>query len=358
MNPYAYPYPGAPPARAERPIAIRIAGALLLVNAAILIGEAILLPHTGPSSSSADPLTTRVPFVPAITDVVIGGFLLAGSMGVRVWAIVRALLGGLVYVGLHAVKSEWLLAGMQALVSTSLLLLLIGNAQRVRIGVGLALFGFYCAVEAYGLFVFFTGKNPLGGAIAGLSGDSTALVSLEVTGKAAPWKLTAPNTKWRLRNPSKAREETSLADVWLTRPELDAHLIVITEDGATGIDVDALKAAVVSSQTEKGCSGFRDRAFPRRKRGSWRARASSTGRRSSTATRSSWRAITPISSWPSPRPTPLPIRIWPTRSSRCSGPSCRRAGRPADPVRSCRAPHGPCGARRASCRAPHRPCRA
>jgi Zn-dependent protease with chaperone function len=62
------------------------------------------------------------------------------------------------------------------------------------------------------------------------------------------WKIKLPNAKWEQIPAERARAQNRLADRWLTRPDVDAHLIVIGENlGGQALSVDQLAAVVINN---------------------------------------------------------------------------------------------------------------
>ncbi|MDI1444808.1 hypothetical protein [Polyangium sp. 6x1] len=203
----------------------RIAGGLLIVNAALVLIEAAFLP------SDPDPTPLTSPgrsILPAIIDIVIGISLLSNNRKFLPWAIVRVAFGLVVLTALLAFKDPFL-AVMQVVVSGSFLLLLIGDAGKPRMAVGGALFGLYALISVLGLSATLTGTNPIAGLIWTARGDIETAPAGVVTGNASHYRLRAPSDRWHLRKPEAAKKDNPLADRWISRPDLDAHVIVIAE---------------------------------------------------------------------------------------------------------------------------------
>lgn len=230
----------------ETTLGQRIAGALLIANA-VIIGLEFLLMPTDPTSK--DPLSSPGRSVlPAIIDIAIGVSLLSKNKKVLTWAIFRAALGLVLFVGIRVAQGDMLSAVMQLAVSGSLLLLLIGNASKPRIAVASGLFGIYGLLSLVGIGAELTGTNPLASAIQGASGQLEPGPARNVTGKISHYQLSTPSDKWRLRTPEAARKDNPLADLWLIRPDIDAHVVVIAEKIPGGmLTADALADVVVDN---------------------------------------------------------------------------------------------------------------
>lgn len=230
----------------EATLGQRLAGALLIANAIIVALEMVLMPSV---STSKDPFSSPGhSIVPALIDVFIGVSLLSKKKNVLPWAILRAALGLVIFVALRAMQGDVFLAVMQIAVSGALLLLLIGDASKPRIAVGGALFGVYGLLSLIGIGAELTGQNPLASLIQGASGQIESLPARSVTGETSHYQLTTPSDKWHLRTRAAAQKDNPLADRWLTRPDVDAHVVVIAEKvPGSMVFPDALTDAVIDN---------------------------------------------------------------------------------------------------------------
>jgi hypothetical protein len=211
-----------PPGKAS--VGQRIAGLLLILNAALLLVEAglsPLLPDTGGPRSSM--------FLgSALLDVVIGVSLLLGHRKLALLGVVRSALGVAVF-GVLYVKTAPLAAVFQALASTGLLLLLIGNARTARMVIGSVIFGIYLMMASLSLVFVATGQLPIAALLLRATGAISPLASPRITGTTVPYVLTAPEHGWYLRKEALAKKHNPLSDRWLTRPDTDAHLMILAE---------------------------------------------------------------------------------------------------------------------------------
>lgn len=251
------PMPEPPPITApyETTLGQRIAGGLLITNALILGLEMALMP-TDPTAN--DPFSSPGrSVIPALIDVFIGISLLSKNKKVVPWAIFRAALGLVVFVALRAFQGDMLLVVMQLAVSGALLLLLIGDAGKPRIAVASALFGTYGLLSMIGISAEVTGKNPIAAIIQGASGQLEAEPASVVIGESSHYQITAPNDKWRLRTRAAAKKDNALADRWLTRPDVDAHVIVIAEKVAGSMVLPDPLADAVITNSRDASKGFK-----------------------------------------------------------------------------------------------------
>jgi hypothetical protein len=226
---------------------MRVAGLCLIFNALLLLLE---LAAVGLQSGGGRP----PPIVPAIIDVLIGGSLLAGNEKLKTLAIVRCVLGGLVFTGVSLYQGDPIVAAFQVLVSAALLGLLIGRAGTPRVAVASMAFLLYLVVGVIGLAALKTGKNPF--AALAMAGQTDPLpADRTVRGLRARYTIQAPSGAWAVLKPEVAAQQNALADRWLVRPDVDAHVLIIAEeyydDGA--VDLAAFERMVLdNARTEMG----------------------------------------------------------------------------------------------------------
>jgi hypothetical protein len=76
-----------------------------------------------------------------------------------------------------------------------------------------------------------------------------------VHGELFGWSMQPPSTRWRVLPSAQAHKQNPLADRWLVRPDLDAHVLVIAEPLAAGtLDefADAVTANLKANATLEG----------------------------------------------------------------------------------------------------------
>lgn len=203
------------------PIGVRVGALLLLINAAIVLSQSVILDLDGANAMLS-------PIGSAVVDVLIGIQLLRGQLAWRIWAIVRCTLGTLLFVGMNVSAGDVFAAVLQSTVGVSLLTALVGDASRMRIGVALTLFTPYLLLTALVFTQKFVDWNPLPGLIMEMSGELEPGEVTLVTGVSRAWTLSsAPG--WRARRADVAQRDNPLADRWLVLPDVDAHVMVIVE---------------------------------------------------------------------------------------------------------------------------------
>jgi hypothetical protein len=219
----------------------RLAGAGLIVNGILALAAFAVL-----KKEAGDPGALRSP-IASLIDFGIGVSLLTGNPRYKAWAIVRVVLGGLIFTGLNFAQHDPIDAALQVALSLSFVGLLAGTAGKVRVGVAATALVLVFALEGAALSLLGSGKNPF--ASSAMTASSEPLADGVLRGTAMPWKLKAPGKAWRRLKPEVARKQIAIADGWLVLPEEDAHIIVIAETvpGAARIDMDKLCQAVVGN---------------------------------------------------------------------------------------------------------------
>lgn len=247
--------PPKPPAPDAATRAQRIAGALLLINAVLIFTEVILVKDApqGPASALKSPTTW---IVPALIDIGIGVSLLIGKRTLVPWAILRSVGGVVLGAALHLSTNNPLGAVMTAVLCAALLALLIGEAGRLRIGLAVAGSSLVWLIEVVGLSALVTGVNPLGRLVMSMSGSIEGAPVAHVTGVSDGYSIDTPNDKWHLRTAAAARKDNPIADRWLVRPDLDAHVLVIAERAPGGMVAIEQYADTIVANSTRTMKGF------------------------------------------------------------------------------------------------------
>lgn len=158
LNPYAPPAAAeeAPPppkpitSLSDMTLGARIAGGLLVANGLLNVLEWIVMSGKGGKGPS---------ILPVVLDFVIGASLLGNNPKFRAWAVLRAALGAVIFAGIQAASGEYFLCVLQLAVSSSFLMLLLGDAGKVRIGASCTIFGIYTLLEIVGLISITSGAG-------------------------------------------------------------------------------------------------------------------------------------------------------------------------------------------------------
>ena len=223
----------------------RMAGVVLLINASMNVASVALLPGEAGFN----------PVHGVIADLVVGIALLTGREKWQKWAYVRAVLGGLIFGGILAAQGNWLGVAFQLMLSTSLVLMLAGRPGKLRLGAAVALCAPYFAIATLGLVAGRTGANPLNSAVLAARGEIEP-ASGTLRGTQFGYCIDVPARNWYLRTEAAAHRDNPLSDRWLTRPDLDAHVMIIGEEVDGAIVSQARYEEAVAGEAKKRLSDF------------------------------------------------------------------------------------------------------
>ncbi len=238
----------APPAEVKAPLGARLAGAIMIVNGLALVAEAGL----GLTASTKIGAASSSPPARLLFSFVMGALVLYGSTGAIKVTRVLIAISGVVLPAILIGQGELLMATLQVALSASLLLLLFGDAGRVRMGLAAALAGIYFTMEGAGLYGTVSGRFPLARLM--MSGQLEPGPVAEVTGAQVQYRLTAPGRSWYLRTDASAHKDNALADRWLVRPDRDTHVMVIAETlpPDSVASMDRFRETVVGNMKKSG----------------------------------------------------------------------------------------------------------
>lgn len=196
------------------PLGARVAGAVLVLNAIALMA--------GGEMAAVGGGARRIGSI--LIDLVLGGMVILGNEGALSWTKIRVVIGAVVFTGLLVGQGDMVSAGFQIAFSGALLMLLLGDARGLRLGLGAGVAALYFVLAVLGLGQGFFTKMMLKGQVAG---DPVT----RVEGDALKYHLTMPaNQQWYLREMEAARKDNPDVDLWLVRPDSDAHVLTIVED--------------------------------------------------------------------------------------------------------------------------------
>ncbi|HEX7181719.1 MAG TPA: hypothetical protein VF756_07740 [Thermoanaerobaculia bacterium] len=218
------------------PLGARIAGGILVLNAIALMAGGQMTAIGGGSR--------RIGSV--VIDVILGIMVMIGNEGALKWTKIRVVLGAVIFTGILIAQGDMASMVFQIAFSAAILTLLIGEARGLRLGLGLSAAAFYFVVAVLGMGQGFFTRMTLKSQVAG---DPVT----RVEGDYLKYHLTMPaNQQWYLRETEAARKDNPVVDIWLVRPDSDAHVITIVEeledeDGAYDISLDDYTEAVIQN---------------------------------------------------------------------------------------------------------------
>jgi hypothetical protein len=223
--------PATLPAQAARgealPTGAWLAAWVLYANAVVAI-LVLVLTRTTPAAPTGMGSTVAI-----VVDVVLATALLLGKRGAAGWALVRAVLGGLILTPILWSSAGAAIGIAQVLYSLGLVLLLAGDPGVVRILAGL--------VPTAGtllLIVAMVGAPGLGRRVSGLVADLLDRhAHVEHIERAGGWRLELPPGAW---HEAKAPPGIERMVSW---PEEDAHIMVSAQTAPPGTELDVFKVA-------------------------------------------------------------------------------------------------------------------
>src|SRR2546428_1515207 len=222
----------------------RVAGVVLLLNAA---ANALTMIKQGPGS---DPLAHHE-VKGMIVDLIVGGGLLAGKANLQKWAIVRVILGMILFGAMFGAQKDMTSLAFQVVFSAALLLMLIGDAGKVRIGAGVALSAACLLLATVGVVQTYTGSNLAAAALLESKGEISPAAG-QLKGEQYGYCLSVPAHQWYLRAREVAAKDNAAADRWLTRPDLDVHVLIIGESVAPTMRINQEKFEQAVIEEMKG----------------------------------------------------------------------------------------------------------
>lgn len=221
--------------------ALRLPGAVLLLNAVLVLAERLLVPGLGADA----PGGVGSGLVSVVIDAGLGISLLTGSERYRSFATVRAALGLLLFTGLHLFRGDKVSAVLQLAFSVSLLMLLVGTPSGLRRGLALLGVGLCLLLEVAGLHALRTGRDLFGGMFSGAQKVEGGVI----TGRNFPYRMDVPGDSWRMRSEESAAGDNPLVDRWLIHSGTGANLLIIGEEVPAGsqLNLAAFGQAVIKN---------------------------------------------------------------------------------------------------------------
>jgi hypothetical protein len=173
------------------PSGVRVGGAIMLIDGIAQLSLQTIESLTASVGAFIGPWTAGF-------DIVVGGVLLSGQSQVWRWAIVRLVLGGMIFPILHLFRGRGYDASLQILFSVGLLLMMTAKAGLARrfagaIGAGASIVLALCAAgPMLGWF------NPFGYTTGRLNGEIAAEATSELVGARVGYRLDLSSGRWHV----------------------------------------------------------------------------------------------------------------------------------------------------------------
>ncbi|MDI1444807.1 hypothetical protein [Polyangium sp. 6x1] len=223
VAPAAQPAAGRSAARAT--LGQRLAGACLIVSAALWLLESLL----GGRGLFAGPFTTPLMRAfPVLLDVSLGGALVLGLRRVAWLAGARVVLVLASWTFVLVVRDR-MTAVPGIVLGIAYLLLLVRDAGKPRMVVGSVFWALCMLLDVIGLRAAVTGRNPIAAFVQIRAGEIEPEPVTVVTGEQSHYRLRLPSGDWFLHTRASTQQEGPRADRFLSRPDVDAHLLVLVE---------------------------------------------------------------------------------------------------------------------------------
>ncbi|MBM7117086.1 hypothetical protein [Archangium primigenium] len=216
------------PAKAEGPPTLGLGGAILLLNAVFHVFEFLFLP----SQSSDGPLRAvqlAGTLVGVGVDALLGIGFLQGKTNLRTLALVRLIVGMFLFGGISLHQGQFLFTLVTFAFSCGVMVLIWGKPSVTLAGAGLTAVMLASLVEVIG-FVKLDATQSL---------DERARIALRpdlqgrelthedsIVGTKRAYSLRVPSDGWFRHKPDSPGALDAPADVWLSHPERNGHLLV------------------------------------------------------------------------------------------------------------------------------------
>jgi len=175
--------------------------------------------------------------VPSIVDIVVAIGLLMSKKSFRNWALIRVVLGMIVWGGVALYQSDTSLFFAQVLVSTAFIVLLTGSGSKARIATGI---GIYLVAV---VFIVLVGPEA---EMEMLRENVVPATKLTIESEQYPYSITMPSFSWKLLKPNTLNE---VSDIEMFIEEPEAYCITIVEP-IYGYSLQSFKSAIIQNMKD------------------------------------------------------------------------------------------------------------
>lgn len=165
---------------------------------------------------------------PSAVDIMIAVAILKGNKSLVGFAIFRVVMG-MLFAGRYLKDEDYVSIGLQAIMTFTFLMLLIGKPKKIRLGFSYAGMGILAIFYFVNLQQIFTGTNYLNQIIASIIYKSKDIKNGQVFNSDFEYKINSVSDFWKSRIKEDFKKDNPLADKWLINSKYDAHIIVLAE---------------------------------------------------------------------------------------------------------------------------------
>jgi predicted Zn finger-like uncharacterized protein len=204
-----------------------------IITAALLLFLNAILNLIG---AEGDTQSISMSIVPSIIDIGIAFGLLMNVKTARDWALIRAVLGMIVWGGVALYHSDYTLFFAQIAVSASFIILLTGSGRNIRIAAGIGIYALAILVIA---FIAPTEEMEM------LKENTVPASSSVIDSNQFPYSISMPSNKWQQLKRGTLNEESDI-EIFKEKPE--AYCLTIVEP-AHGYSLQEFKSAIIQNMS-------------------------------------------------------------------------------------------------------------
>jgi len=209
-----------------------LGGAILLINAVLHLFEFLFLPSVS-SDGSLRAVQLAGTLVGVGVDTLLGIGFLQGKTNLRPLALVRLVVGMFLFGGISLYQAQFLFTLVVFAFSCGVLVLVWGKPSATLAGVGLTAVMLSGAVEVLGFLKLSANQSLDERAKIALRPDleGRALTQKDtLVGNRLAYSLPIPSDGWYRHKAGSPGALDAPADLWLSHPELNGHLLVAIRD--------------------------------------------------------------------------------------------------------------------------------
>jgi predicted Zn finger-like uncharacterized protein len=204
-----------------------------IITAALLLFITAIINLIG---AEGDTQSISIIIVPSVIDIGIAFGLLMNAKTARDWALIRAVLGMIVWGGVALYHSDYTLFFAQIAVSASFIVLLTGLGSNIRIIAGIGIYAIAILVIA---FIAPTEEMEM------LKENTVPTTSSVIDSNQFPYSISMPSNNWQQLKKGTLNEESDI-EIFKEKPE--AYCLTIVEP-AYGYSLQEFKSAIIQNMS-------------------------------------------------------------------------------------------------------------